>query len=980
MGGEMKRLMRSMAAASWLLCLAAPALAADVSTFKFKVPRRTLPQFEISALKLTIQLDDSTPIRLSIASPHGTRETQIMTLTNGDTDCFDGTPDVCFVDFDAPGGASVGADSLVIVKPMHAGADPASADNRKLVVFFQLTSNINETVALCPSTMPVASEEWTVSVVAATNPATDRIQGVALQSLDRKAAGVCPSTTFRPIPPNDGPVATVTAPAPEFTSGRVGLDTVLVLDRSGSMVSKDGGGSTDPNRLDRLKTATNSFLAMWNTLRSTETTGLVQSPTDRVGIVFFDHAKKWITGDAMGPGSKMVEFNAAALPGLTAGVNGVSLGGSTSIGKGLLGAVNDNALPDAGGATRRVLLLMTDGAQNTPEWAFACGNKVVTEATSTPDCTPPGESPSLPRQPFQVYTVTVGKEFGPDAPINQQLATATGAYTLNTTQPAAELDAFFLQTLQNYHKFSTLETMRIIQDRTSPAAPFQTELPVTSATTRLAFSLSSSSPFRAPLSLVLVPPGGGTPITFTGALPIIDGFRLPLQGAASSAGVWSLRVIASHGDVAGGTWPFGLVVMGDDATINTSVGVVGTEHAVGQEIRLTAQVNDFTKTLKGLGSQPGAVVKAFAIKPGNSVGDVLSDSAVNPGPPPPGDNATPAQRKMAAILEQDPNALPLVPGEVILRDDGAGADARANDGVYSASVPAELEGHYKFVFSLGGDAESGGRFVRQQIRTVHVRSLPDAENTTQTTSVTQTPGGPVVTAVLTPRNVRGGKMGPGWANYFWFKAPGAAPVKPVDNLNGTYTAQVPFTGPTPPDITVHFLPEPVPRPDDFVPQQGDLTPGNEIQAGQGGGGRNAIWLGLGLTFPHGSFANDSDSGFAGALGYERSLQGPWSVEAILGVHRFAGQAGAVDTDVTHFGLGAKRYLGQGSVKAFATAGLGLYAFDPGSTRFGFNGGIGVQGRVAPRLSIEGRWTLHGVTDNSPQSRYSTLLAGLRYAF
>jgi hypothetical protein len=47
-------------------------------------------------------------------------------------------------------------------------------------------------------------------------------------------------------------------------------------------------------------------------------------------------------------------------------------------------------------------------------------------------------------------------------------------------------------------------------------------------------------------------------------------------------------------------------------------------------------------------------------------------------------------------------------------------------------------------------------------------------------------------------------MGPGWANYFWFTAPGQTPFKAIDNLNGTYTATLAFAGSNPPKVSVHF--------------------------------------------------------------------------------------------------------------------------------------------------------------------------------
>ena len=966
----MLTIIRFLAAAIAAIVLTAGVAGAAESSIQIRVPKRSgASQFEISALKLTLQLDNSNPISLSIAGPHGTRVTGLMTLTNAATDCFAG---LCFVDFDAAPAPAVGADALVIIKPMHVGADPASAGNDKLVLLLQLISNINENTALCSSTMPPGDETWTITV---TSAPTARIAGVALQSLDRKATGTCPTTLFRPIPLDDGPVATITSPAPEFASGRIGLDTVLVLDRSGSMFSTDGGTTS---RLDKLKAATNQFLAMWNTLRTTESTNLIQSPTDHVGIVFFDHGTLWTTGVVA---NRLVEFNAAALPGLTAGVNGVILGGATSIGDGLIEATTPAGLPNAGGPNRRVVLLMTDGAQNTPQFAFASGNQVIT-ADDSASMNPV----ALPKQPFQLYSVTVGNEFGPDAPINQQLAVATGGYTLNTSRPAAELDAFFLQTLQNYHKFSTVETMRIIQDTTRFGAPFETTVPVTSTTTRLMVSLTWA-PGRDRLRVVLVPPGGGTPVPFAATGPVSSattgGIRLPQPG---SAGNWTLRVLTDGDNQV--PIPFNLVLMGDDTTINTSLGVVAAEHVVGGRIKLTAQVNDFNKTLKGLNQQPGAVIKAITVTPGNSVGDVLSNSAAQPLPPPQGEAKTsmsPAQGKFAAMLSQNPAALIRIPGETILRDDGlaASGDTEAGDGNYSALVPAEFEGHYNFVFVVEGNSESGGRFVRQQIRTAHVRSLPDAGTTGLSTSTIVVDNGSILVVTLTPRNIKGQLMGGAWGNYFWFQPAGGTPVKGVDDLKGTYTARIPFTGATPPRVSVHFLPEPVVRSDLFVPQPGQLTPGNQLfpdVTQPGGAGKMGVWFALGTTFPRSDFAVTNEGGVAFNVGMDWSLTPATSIEGTFGWHRFGGKGADPDIDVAQFAIGGKWYFKPAPLRPYVTAGIGAYMFDPGSTHFGAHGGFGVQGDIRPHWSLDGRATLIGTTNNAPGSPYWTLQLGLRYEF
>lgn len=142
----------------------------------------------------------------------------------------------------------------------------------------------------------------------------------------------------------------------------------------------------------------------------------------------------------------------------------------------------------------------------------------------------------------------------------------------------------------------------------------------------------------------------------------------------------------------------------------------------------------------------------------------------------------------------------------------------------------------------------------------------------------------------------------------------------------------------------------------------------------------SIWLALGSTFPHGSFGNQHKSGLAANLGFEYIFTPALSVEATLGRHSFGGKNGGGDIDVTQFGANGKWYFAQPGFKPFLTAGVSGYAFDPGSTRFGVNLGAGVQVDLAPQWSLEGRYTLHQVTNNSPNSSYSTLTLGLRYAF
>jgi hypothetical protein len=118
---------------------------------------------------------------------------------------------------------------------------------------------------------------------------------------------------------------------------------------------------------------------------------------------------------------------------------------------------------------------------------------------------------------------------------------------------------------------------------------------------------------------------------------------------------------------------------------------------------------------------------------------------------------------------------------------------------------ADKPGHYNFLFGLEGPTKRTGRLSRQQLKTVYVRPAPDASATALQTFTQSTHTGNQLVITMTPRTKRGDRLGPGWANYFWFTAPGTTPVKAQDHLDGTYTATVPYVAGVMPLVSVHFI-------------------------------------------------------------------------------------------------------------------------------------------------------------------------------
>ncbi len=854
---KLRRMIVHMLGVACALALPCAAAAAPVSDVPFTIPIRdpakTQVKMEIALLKISIYLDSDAPVRVRLKGP-GIKTlaltdevtTDMLTLADPADTCFSGN--TCFnvkLDTSVPITLS---DVLSVVKPAAVGGDLATAQ-RTLVLILALHSNLDRFAGVpadkCKSTM-TGDEAWTVSTVDGMGNASSRIAAISVQSFDLQGQGsgnpAC-GNTYRPIPKGDAPVATVSGAATNLAGARIGVDAVLVLDHSGSM-SSPLGNSPDP-KIKRLGEAAESFIKMWSALRANECTNFsvlcpaigqvppLGGPADRIGVVFFDHQVNWLKD--LQPASKIdglkdfgtLEATDPKLANEVTAIKAVPPAGATSIGGGLLKAA-DAFTPVIADPTRKVVLLMTDGIQNTDPKVDFQGQQIVTKmgAVTSP----------LPNQAeMQIYPVTVGTGVAVNDAVNQQLAALGGGFMLNTQTQADDLPNLFLQVLQNAARFATIETLRIVKGSARFNAPFQLQVPVTTTTHGLAFNANWNSAL-GPLTVQLVPPGGGSPLSFTsapGAGTLTGNVPFPVPatvpGSVVTAGDWTIRVVTNNDSRVG--VPFNFMLLGDDAALNSSLAAVKAEYSVGGKIKLTARVNDLGQPIAGLGTQSGARVQVFVVRPGNNLGDVLADTSV-PVPEPTADLANAAQRKLQAILAANPNALVRNEDVVTLADSGdtASGDDRANDGVYSALVPTDFEGNYNFLFWIEGQSQSGGRFVRQQIRTVHVRSMPDGGATTYTATVATVADKKVLVANVTPRNPRKGKLGPGWGGYFWFATDGGAPVKAIDQLDGTYTGQIALAGGAPPKVSLHFLPEPVYRADDFVPSPGTLTPANQVVA------------------------------------------------------------------------------------------------------------------------------------------------------
>jgi len=839
------------------------------------------------------------------------------------------------------------------------------------------------------------------------------------------------------VPPTGAP-----AVVPACFKQRPLVDAMLVLDKSGSMADlSSGGGAGLPTpriKIEALQKSVSDFVSAWNAARSTEPAPPSAPPTpDQIGVVLFDSvAAPWADNP---PGltsspllnhfsdvqasmlSVLATCNVAACGGTSpdpSHPNHLVPGTSTSIGAGLLQAysafTNDSNRP--------VILLMTDGMQNTDPRIKISGGQpsIYCDDVTSAACT--AAIPSIPTgcssitsaspcpltkfnplsNPPKIYTVTVGYGTGvADDSILQPLAHTSGGFYINTELDASLLSPFFLELLQNILKFHSYETVQIVSGQN---APFTTSIPLSATSRDVEFSLMWPANLGM-LRLTITPPGQSQPIvkqSTTGFISIVQ--PLTLFPPFDSGSLWRILVQAVNPDgtiptqaTGAAAVPFNLLVMADDGGVKTDLSIEPGDYTPRDRIFLHAKLTEFGTPILGLGAHPDELVVADLVEPGKSLGDILSDSSASPFPLSSNSDIHPGvEAKLFNTLQGNPLLFTHDRHTVQLFDDGKPehGDAVANDGIYSGVYQPSLPGHYTFLFKVEGRAPNAGHFARQQLKTAFVRPVPDSANTVFNTSILRRDGANVFSIVMTPRfkpssacakkNPKCGRMGPGWANYFWFTSPSTTPFKAKDNLDGTYTASLPFTGALP-SVTAHFenvlaviddsatsdrLPQPLDSGNAFtlVPPPNQGTP------------KVAVFLNLGAGIPHGTFSSAFNTGFSLNAGLEYIATSHFSVEGLFGYDRFPANVGN-PLDLYQFSANGKLYLtSSGPLRPFVNGGIGGYKFSGNSTYFGGNLGAGVLREFGPHWGLQASYNFHAINTPGAATKFSTVQGGLRFVF
>lgn len=142
----------------------------------------------------------------------------------------------------------------------------------------------------------------------------------------------------------------------------------------------------------------------------------------------------------------------------------------------------------------------------------------------------------------------------------------------------------------------------------------------------------------------------------------------------------------------------------------------------------------------------------------------------------------------------------------------------------------------------------------------------------------------------------------------------------------------------------------------------------------------ALSLHAGVSLPHSSFSNTHEPGFGFTVDAEYWWNRKFAVAALLGYHRFGGEAANPDLELFHASAALEARVTSGSPSVLVDAGAGLYNFSPGSTDAGVHAGAGIEVDVTPTIALGVTARAHTVFTSGSNTTFSSLQAGGRIRF